>query len=207
MFDPPLTMPITKSSSTGCDALTFIGHRARLVLPLREERDVQFPFAEKASGLDGAIKNRKAHYVGPDFVAALKGLKPYRETGGNRLLYLIHELDVIDKHMLLIPVGDYTKSGLTTMIRGAVSDFPYGLDKTAWGQISFRWQMRGDLPPDELGAAVLGTTYKFQREIRIPVDVVLEIRPGLPLDPIVPLLHKLIDTARQTITLIRRAAS
>jgi len=96
---------------------------------------------------------------------------------------------------------------LTGNIRQKVPDFPYGLDHLSLAHTSFGpWKMRDDLTQDELGSRIVGTD-KFQCEIDIPVSVVLEIRAGLPLRPIVPLLHALVDTARETIKIIRDAAT
>jgi hypothetical protein len=172
----------------------------------REARRVQFPFTTKAANLDGEIKQRMAEHVGTKFCNTLRGLKPYREAGGNQMLYLIHKLDVLDKHRLLIPTGDYTR-GLTTMIRQLVPDFPYGLDHISFFHTSFGpWRLHDNLLQPELGAPVGGTN-KFQREIQIPIDIVLELRAGLPLQPIIPLLHTLVDTARETIRLMRDGAA
>jgi hypothetical protein len=172
-----------------------------------EARRIQFPFCTKAAGLDGEIKKRMAEHVGAKFCDALRRLKPYRDGDGNKMLYLIHELDLRDKHMLLIPVGNYQKSGLTTMLRQAISDFPYGLDNSPFFNMSFGWTARNNLPAVELGTPVAGATSKFEREINIPIDVVLELRGGLPLQPIVPLLYALVDMARETIDIIRQAVT
>lgn len=92
------------------------------------------------------------------------------------------------------------------MIRQLVSDFPYALDHLSMSNWSFEWDMRNDLPRDQLGTLIPPTTNKFQREIHIPIDVVMELRSGLPLQPIVPLLNALVDTARETIRFLRDGA-
>ena len=76
----------------------------------RERRKVQFPFVKSEARLEEALKDQLADRVSPSFFKALLDLKPYSEPGGNELLFLIEELDILDKHKLLIPIGDYTKT-------------------------------------------------------------------------------------------------
>jgi hypothetical protein len=71
-----------------------------------ERRKVQFPFSKTVARLDEAVKNRLADRVSPAFYQALIDLKPHGDPGGNELLYLIDEIDVLDKHKLLVPTGD-----------------------------------------------------------------------------------------------------
>lgn len=62
---------------------------------------VYFPFCDNPDDLDVMIKRRNFHRAGPDAIALLQQLKPYR--GGNTALRAIHDLDVQDKHHSLIP--------------------------------------------------------------------------------------------------------
>ena len=63
---------------------------------------VYFPFCSAAWELPGMIKRRNIHRAGPDIVALLSGLKPYK--GGNVALRAVHDMDIADKHKALIPV-------------------------------------------------------------------------------------------------------
>jgi hypothetical protein len=61
-----------------------------------------FPFAANEASLGKEIRNRKLVRLGEDIVAMVKELKPY--AGGNRALSAVHELDIIDKHRMVMPV-------------------------------------------------------------------------------------------------------
>jgi len=70
-----------------------------------ETKDVNFPFAGGADGLEIAIKNRNINRAGKDVVEIIRSLKPY--TGGNEALRAIHDLDIADKHVTLIPTTHF----------------------------------------------------------------------------------------------------
>lgn len=63
---------------------------------------VHFPFSHNALELDEQIKKKNFHRAGKDAVDLLKTMKPY--TGGNALLRGIHDLDILDKHQLIVPI-------------------------------------------------------------------------------------------------------
>lgn len=112
---------------------TALDHRVwELVAPHCEIRDlkhVQFPFANSSERLQERFKGRKIDRGPKDVWTALEKLKPY--LGGNDDLVLVHELDVLDKHKLLIPAADYTQTS-GVQIRKLLPDFPAGLDGMAF---------------------------------------------------------------------------
>ena len=63
---------------------------------------VQFPFAKRANSLEFTIFSRLVQLAGPKIVAAIRDLKPYPR--GDDDLYVLHLLDIADKHRVLIPV-------------------------------------------------------------------------------------------------------
>lgn len=74
--------------------------------------DVYFPFAKSADKLDHVIKSRHFDLAGEDAVELLRDIKPY--TGGNLMLRALHDLDIMDKHQLIIPV--HHRSRITKMV-------------------------------------------------------------------------------------------
>jgi hypothetical protein len=66
----------------------------------KSTKEVKFPFCDNPDKLDFFIKERKFYRAGPEAVALLKTLKPYK--GGNIALRAIHDLDIRDKHEALI---------------------------------------------------------------------------------------------------------
>lgn len=81
--------------------------------------DVYFPFCDDASYIDTMIKRRHFFRAGPNAVAVLKTLAPYK--GGNAALRAIHDLDIRDKHQTLIPVF---ASGITPT--ATIGEWPNG---------------------------------------------------------------------------------
>lgn len=63
-------------------------------------KDVYFPFCESVSQLPKMIIKRHFDQAGPEAVRLLHELQPYK--GGNTALRAIHDLDIQDKHQMLI---------------------------------------------------------------------------------------------------------
>jgi hypothetical protein len=168
----------------------------------RERRQIQFPFCEDPVRLEEAIKNALADRVAANFEAALKGLRPHGQPGGNKLLYLIHEFNILDKHRLLIPTGDYTRIS-SEIIRRQVPDFPGGI--VADGHFG---QNRRDMVwrvqrMNRLKAA--DTSGILEQELDVPVEIVFAISSLRNQRPMVPTLNALVDVAKESINLIRAA--
>jgi hypothetical protein len=117
-----------------------------------------------------------------------------------------HEMDIIDKHKLLIPTGDYAQ-GLTTMIRQIAPDFPHELGNAGFSSCIFQWVARNILPHNQLGIADPSARHIFERELDISVGIILQIGTLGPLRPLIPTLNALVDTARETIRLMRDGAA
>ena len=68
----------------------------------KSDKNVYFPFCDSEERLDETIKNKKFHRAGDKAISIIRELKPF--TGGNTILRAIHDLDILDKHKLLIPI-------------------------------------------------------------------------------------------------------
>jgi hypothetical protein len=171
----------------------------------KERRLLQFPFSETKAGLDEAVKKKLADRVSPSFYQVLLDLKPHGELGGNEYLALIQKLDILDKHKLLIPTGDYTRISSEMLIK-QVSDFPLGLVNCGFGQNNRdvvwnippmnRAQRRTERIP-EIGI--------LEKELNVPVDIVFTITGYVNHRSMIPMLHKLIDVTNATIHAMRNA--
>lgn len=75
----------------------------------KSTKGVYFPFAADANALNDQIKAKNFHRAPAAAVALLRHLQPYKS--GNRALRAIHDLDVHDKHELLIPVVHGVRPG------------------------------------------------------------------------------------------------
>jgi len=117
------------------------------------------------------------------------------------MLCLIDGMDVPDKHRTLTPVGDYTKIS-SEIIRRQVPDFPGGISGSSFGG-NYRdigWRNTSVIRPVTPPMSEIVET-----KIDIPVDVVFVITKPDFCGPVIPTLHKLVDTARETIAIIRDA--
>jgi hypothetical protein len=175
----------------------------------RERRAIQFPFSETAARLDEAVKNRLAHKVSQAFYRSILDLKPHGEPGGNELLYLLHEVDLVDKHKILPPIADYTRLS-TEIVKRQVPDFPFNIDNVVFGEGLWR-HCRWRVPPHTLNGANLGrirppTLDVFEKELDVPVDIVVAVGPSANRRPMVPTLYQLVDVTRGTIQTLRDAA-
>jgi hypothetical protein len=84
---------------------------------------VYFPFSERAEDLQLMIKNKHFNRAGHEAVKMVKELKPYK--GGNLSLRAIHDIDIIDKHKILVPVvGTGSSPEVTFMFGRGVNKIP-----------------------------------------------------------------------------------
>ncbi|WP_457321357.1 hypothetical protein [Stenotrophomonas sp. P5_B8] len=94
-------------------------------------KGVYFPFADAAENLEATIKGRKWDRAAPEDVEIVRALRPY--TGGNQLLRALHDLDIQDKHLSLIPNGAFLASG-GVRVRQDENGKPVGFDE---GKLEF----------------------------------------------------------------------
>ena len=124
-----------------------------------ERNKIQFPICNDEKGFRESVLTGLPKRVSPQFSEALEGLKPYR-NGGNLKLCAIHDLDVLDKHRLLIPVGDYTSLSAELM-KKLVPDFPmasgtfgFGCNRRdiVWDIEPMNWTQRrkAKIPPSNI---------------------------------------------------------
>ena len=73
----------------------------------RNDSKVYFPFAKTRDDLVIAIKRARIDRAGPEVVTIIRSLKPYK--GGDDTLRAIHDLNIMDKHKLLIPIWQLAK--------------------------------------------------------------------------------------------------
>lgn len=170
-----------------------------------ERKLLQFPFCEAEARLDDTIKKRLANRVSPTFYQALLDLKPYGEPGGNEFLSLLHKLDIIDKHKLLIPTGDYTRLS-SDIIRKQVPDFPPGLVDCHFGQNNR--DVGWDIAPinrEQRRKLKIPTSGILEQKLNVPVDIVFAVTNGTHIRPVIPTLHQLVDVVKATISIMRNA--
>lgn len=67
-------------------------------------RTIYFPLADSGAGSKSRLKTIK-HLIHPDAVELIKSIKPY--AGGNEALGLLHKLNNISKHRLILNVATH----------------------------------------------------------------------------------------------------
>jgi hypothetical protein len=132
-------------------------------------------------------------------------LRPHGEPGGNEFLSLTHEMDVIDKHRLLVPTDDHIL--LTSdEVQRIAPDFPFEIKKGAsFSNCTFDWFFNSRTEPSQFGEVKPPTLNIFERELDIPIEVVFRVGSLANVRPVIPTLNKMIDAAREAISLIREA--
>lgn len=165
----------------------------------RARKAVQFPFSETAARLEEGVKNRLAHKVSTDFFSFIVGLSPHGETGGNSLLYLLHDWNATDKHRTLVPTADYSALDFA-ILRKQIPDMPNitGHITTSQGGRDITWPLRPDIRKG-LGLPGLPIARIYEQELEVPVDIVFPIaQPGALLE-LEPTLNQLVGLVRSIV--------
>ena len=170
----------------------------------KERRSLQFPFSEEEEGLEKAVKKRLADRVSQAFFKAIIDLKPHGGQNGNEDLFLIHRLDIFDKHKLLIPTGNFVSISSNDLI-SQVPDFPRGMVNFGFGQNhrDVVWRV----PPmsqTQRRAAKVPESGILVKDLNIPVEIVFQGTEVGALRPVIPALRQLCDAATTAINTIRK---
>lgn len=168
-----------------------------------ERRKIQFPIISTEKAFRESELPGLPSRVSMSFVKALESLKPYRDTG-NKLLCAIHDLDVLDKHKLLIPTGNFTRI-TSAIIQRQVPDFPTGIMDSGFGNcyrdvawrvkpMSWTQRRKAKIPPSNI----------IEKELDVPVEIVISdidsFRPALEV------LQELIDLTKEATKILYEGA-
>src|SRR5580693_6720736 len=80
-------------------------------------KGVYFPFCDIGTDLPHVIRARHLNRAGSDVVQVIHSLKPFK--GGNIALRAIHDMDIADKHQMLLPM-----IGAVSVPIGGILNFP-----------------------------------------------------------------------------------
>lgn len=170
-----------------------------------EKRSIQFPIASTEKALKESVIPGLPSRVSESFAQALIKLKPYREHGGNQALCAIHDLDIIDKHRLLIPTGNYTKI-TSEIIQREVPDFPGGLKDCEAGNCrrDVAWYI---IPMNrkQRRARKIPKSGILEQKLNVPVEIVFSADGFANFKPVISTLNNLAEIARTTIEAIYNA--
>jgi hypothetical protein len=184
---------VTASGELPTELPAFIGdvvHNLRSALDLmacalvglndQSTKSVYFPFAVDADDLEVSIKSRNIDRAGPDVVEIIRSLKPY--TAGNAALRAIHDMDIEDKHKMLVPIVMLTR--LPDMI-------------VTSGGTPFAVMRDFNMGPVHDGLIVVEApaplNFKVQNASKVTLDVVFPLESEFPLHSVVPKLAEMVD--------------
>jgi hypothetical protein len=78
----------------------------KVVVPSAVDRFAKFPVRKTRDELQTAMEGRNIHEASPElFTLMLDKIRPYNE--GNFAIWTVHDLDIMGKHRLLIPIMPY----------------------------------------------------------------------------------------------------
>ena len=168
-----------------------------------ERKNIQFPITSTEAALKDSVLPGLPSRVSQHFANALASLKPYRNDG-NLLLCAIHDLDVMDKHKLLVPTGNFTKIN-SVMIQKLVPDFPSGLIDCGAGNCyrDVVWRVQ-PMTWTQRRKAKIPVSNIIEQELDVPVDIIIsDIDPS---KPAIQVLQELIDVTKNTIKVLYSGA-
>lgn len=163
-----------------------------------DRKGIQFPIAKSGSPEDikSAFNNRKIDRAPEDVRLALEKLHPY--PGGNDHLVLVHDLDVIDKHKLLVPTADYTRIS-SDDIRKLLPDFPQGLMdcRFSGNRRDVGWSIPSGVNRRDRLARGLGGG--GEKDLPVPVEIVIRETSEAPMRPLMPTLHAMAKAVEEAL--------
>jgi len=162
---------------------------------------IYFPIADDAAKYE-AKKRRKMDGAWQETFDVIDALKPYK--GGNDLLWMLHRLNNIEKHRLLITVGSIFQSlnlgaHTSAMMAEFISTLPnspfHGIDLTPFNNVFF--QPPGFLFPLKVSDELFtdGVDAKVNEKLQFRFNVALSEPPIIE-------AHSLLETIRQFTVLV-----
>lgn len=156
-----------------------------------------FPIAKSAIEFEAQVKKRLKG-VSTEAERLIRAVKPYQ--GGNDLLWQLHQLDIIDKHRLLIPVGSAYRNLIldgSDMLRSLNLDWLRDLPP-----MPFALRPADRQYPLQDGAVV----YRVPQSARLSVDenpqvtIELAFGKGEPVEdePLIDTLRKFVQAVQAT---------
>ncbi|HZQ02510.1 MAG TPA: hypothetical protein VFA88_00660 [Gaiellaceae bacterium] len=107
----------------------------------------EFPIFKDRGAFEGAYK-RKLPRVSDKVLAQVKWLQPYRRDEANDALWIVHELDVIDKHRRLHLVNSALEASGWGIRGGTLADVQPGLGPFKDGAVIGRYRVVPANPTD-----------------------------------------------------------
>lgn len=167
-----------------------------------EKKKIQFPITDSLNSLRESVLTGLPKRVSEKFSLALENLKPYRQEG-DLLLCAIHDLDITDKHKLLISNGDLASIN-SEFIQKHIPDFPDGFINCSMlnGSHGISWSCKP-------------LTFTQRRKFKIPSSNIIVEEVNLPVEimfpqidkftPAVNVVQKLIEVTKNAVNVLYAA--
>jgi hypothetical protein len=154
--------------------------------------ETYFPFGKSKDIFESPAVQRKVKKLHPAHARLIRRLKPYK--GGNDLLWAIHELDLMDKHTMLIPIGSVSTNGV----------FANNVIKhSAHGELQFGAPEFASLEDGMIfAAATIGT--EVEMDIQFNLTVAFRDIEAIKGEPFIAVLVQFIDLAERIINIFDR---
>ncbi len=150
---------------------------------------IKFPVRKTREEVEGALRKGDIKIAHPDVIACiLDEIKPYK--GGNDALLSLHEMDITDKHLLLIPV--VSVAGLTHVYGRA-------------GGIRFEDCTFTVSGGGELGIARMPGDFELQSQGQPTFTIVFGRGQALQGQSVIPTLHQLAQLVSGIVQTIEKA--
>lgn len=188
---------------------TAVNHAYTTVVgPYASEKDMghlQFPAHKSSNHLRNQAKRRKADLVSDDFLDAMVGLAAHGDHGGNHWLYLVHDLNLQDKYVNLIPknLSTGTQYALLRQEVPELPNVPLGAFAFGHDEAEFIWHVKPPSIEDWLAMRIPANGIRTRR-LKIPVDIAFEDSGVGSNTPLVPALNAMRAASEHAIRVIRQ---
>jgi hypothetical protein len=93
----------------------------------KSDKKVSWPTSRDKASLQKRIKETKMNRASDDVLKMIRGLAPY--PGGNDGLIALHDMDIVDKHQIIVPISQVPRNAFHTFIsEGTTITFVFSTD-------------------------------------------------------------------------------
>jgi hypothetical protein len=182
--------------------------------------NIAFPFAKSEKALESTIMSRQIQFAGKKVVEAVTAMKPY--PGGNAVLCAVHDLDIGDKHRLLLlnrrvakPTADLLgKCGLGLPICGPgvlIFTTPEDEDLVVWNNVIVKRPPSNpvpviyDLRAGRRHNAFWAIPWEHKTKVQPTFDITFTEGLLLDLGPLVATLRVMANAVEEAVILLTEA--
>lgn len=138
---------------------------------------------------------------------AIESIKPFSGEGGNQILNLVHEINIVDKHKFPTSVGDFTRIS-SSQISSQIPDFPKGMVNCGFGQNGRDVVWTGRFfDTSSLGEIVPPNMDIFHKKLDVHVGLMFSIREPSFHASVIDTLYIMADELQRIIDVMQLAVN